>query len=155
MQPVRVARSHRDGARLEVVAVPVGAAASANSGVYSGSRMLYGLSHQQQAPVAFGRLSGSGTQACCWPIGAGPGLVLGRRQLLLLSTLGLLCSPSPASQLPPRLHRPRGLHSICGSTVAHQSWGRVAALSRHKAAPTGTATTLRATLYLWELACRR
>ncbi|HEN8799679.1 amino acid permease [Pseudomonas sp. CM25] len=37
------------------------AASSANSGVYSGSRMLYGLSHQQQAPVAFGRLSGSGT----------------------------------------------------------------------------------------------
>ncbi|UVL76192.1 amino acid permease [Pseudomonas putida] len=37
------------------------AASSANSGVYSGSRMLYGLSHQQQAPTAFGRLSGSGT----------------------------------------------------------------------------------------------
>lgn len=37
------------------------AASSANSGVYSGSRMLYGLSHQQQAPKAFGRLSGSGT----------------------------------------------------------------------------------------------
>ncbi|WP_434518970.1 amino acid permease [Pseudomonas sp. NFX1] len=37
------------------------AASSANSGVYSGSRMLYGLAHQQQAPTAFGRLSGSGT----------------------------------------------------------------------------------------------
>ncbi|MBP2261614.1 D-serine/D-alanine/glycine transporter [Pseudomonas sp. BP8] len=37
------------------------AASSANSGVYSGSRMLYGLSHQNQAPSAFGRLSGSGT----------------------------------------------------------------------------------------------
>ncbi|PJI75632.1 hypothetical protein CXG48_16955 [Pseudomonas plecoglossicida] len=34
------------------------------------------------------------------------------------------------------------------STIAHQSWGRVAALSRHKAAPTGTATTSRVTLYL-------
>jgi len=37
------------------------AASSANSGVYSGSRMLYGLAHQQQAPAAFGRLAGSGT----------------------------------------------------------------------------------------------
>lgn len=41
--------------------VMTSAASSANSGVYSGSRMLYGLSHQQQAPKAFGRLSGSGT----------------------------------------------------------------------------------------------
>ncbi|TXI04397.1 MAG: hypothetical protein E6Q70_13425, partial [Pseudomonas monteilii] len=40
-------------------------------------------------------------------------------------------------------------------TVAHQPWGRVAALSRHKAAPTGTAITSKAMLYLWELACRR
>ena len=37
------------------------AASSANSGVYSGSRMLYGLAHQEQAPAAFGRLAGSGT----------------------------------------------------------------------------------------------
>ncbi|MCK9815325.1 amino acid transporter [Pseudomonas chlororaphis] len=41
--------------------VMTSAASSANSGVYSGSRMLYGLSHNKQAPQAFGRLSGSGT----------------------------------------------------------------------------------------------
>jgi D-serine/D-alanine/glycine transporter len=41
--------------------VMTSAASSANSGVYSGSRMLYGLSHNRQAPQAFGRLSGSGT----------------------------------------------------------------------------------------------
>lgn len=41
--------------------VMTSAASSANSGVYSGSRMLYGLSHNKQAPRAFGRLSGSGT----------------------------------------------------------------------------------------------
>lgn len=40
--------------------VMTSAASSANSGVYSGSRMLYGLSHNNQAPQAFGRLSGSG-----------------------------------------------------------------------------------------------
>ncbi|EJM51229.1 amino acid permease [Pseudomonas sp. GM48] len=43
--------------------VMTSAASSANSGVYSGSRMLYGLSHNKQAPQAFGRLSGSGTPA--------------------------------------------------------------------------------------------
>jgi D-serine/D-alanine/glycine transporter len=43
--------------------VMTSAASSANSGVYSGSRMLYGLSHNQQAPQAFGRLSSSGTPA--------------------------------------------------------------------------------------------
>lgn len=41
--------------------VMTSAASSANSGIYSGSRMLFGLSHNQQAPQAFGRLSGSGT----------------------------------------------------------------------------------------------
>ena len=41
--------------------VMTSAASSANSGVYSGSRMLYGLSHNKQAPQSFGRLSGSGT----------------------------------------------------------------------------------------------
>ncbi|MBK4992449.1 amino acid permease [Pseudomonas sp. S37] len=41
--------------------VMTSAASSANSGVYSGSRMLHGLAHQNQAPKIFGRLSGSGT----------------------------------------------------------------------------------------------
>jgi D-serine/D-alanine/glycine transporter len=41
--------------------VMTSAASSANSGVYSGSRMLYGLSQQKQAPQAFGRLCGTGT----------------------------------------------------------------------------------------------
>ncbi|EGH72005.1 amino acid permease [Pseudomonas syringae] len=41
--------------------VMTSAASSANSGIYSGSRMLYGLSHNRQAPLIFGRLSGSDT----------------------------------------------------------------------------------------------
>lgn len=36
------------------------AASSANSGVYSGSRMLFGLAAWKSAPVAFGRLSSNG-----------------------------------------------------------------------------------------------
>ncbi|SOS32197.1 D-serine/D-alanine/glycine transporter [Pseudomonas syringae group genomosp. 3] len=41
--------------------VMTSAASSANSGIYSGSRMLYGLSRNKHAPQAFRRLSGSGT----------------------------------------------------------------------------------------------
>lgn len=43
--------------------VMTSAASSANSGVYSGSRMLHGLSHNGQAPQAFGHLTGAGTPA--------------------------------------------------------------------------------------------
>lgn len=41
--------------------VMTSAASSANSGVYSGSRMLHGLSHNGQAPQPFGYLSRAGT----------------------------------------------------------------------------------------------